>query len=326
MNTKNDDRWLRWLDVLFRVVTSIVLLIAILIILREKDTEAREPVSHLQPVNLAAMLKPTDCTYAALLQAISRGGDIYMNCATPLLLDDTLVITTQVRLRATYDTPLILSGRGILQTVVRVDAGGSLYVENVQIIDSRRFGIYVERGGAFTAFTCRFAGHGSDTGDGAAVWNKNGSVFMDSCVFENNSSVDAAAAVVNWNDGAMEIHESTFRNNTTQRGNGAAIYNFGALLVWNSTFDDNGNMPIVSSSGNMTLEDSTIKQASGGTAVYNAQNSVLTLRYGSVESTTSSAVYNQGTLSIDGTTFGSTPGLPCYNTGALNDPNHACKL
>lgn len=91
-----------------------------------------------------------------------------------------------------------------------------------------------------------------------------------------------------------------------------------------NTFEDNDSTPIVSGSGSLTIEDSTIKQALSGPTIYNGRDSTMTLYYTTLKTVTAPVLYNNGRLTLKQVTFNGVSGSPCFNTGILNDDHKVC--
>ncbi len=85
-----------------------------------------------------------------------------------------------------------------------------------------------------------FAGNGTSTHDGAAIFHYDGALTIQYCVFTGNSTTGRGGAIFNY-FGSLTIQDSTFSGNHANTGNGGAIYMYagGPLTISNSTLTGN---------------------------------------------------------------------------------------
>ena len=192
----------------------------------------------------------TNCTEAALRDAVAAGGRARFACSGTITLDGTILITTNVMLDAN-GFQVTVSGAGMVrvfqvQTNVtftvnaitishgRERAGGGLLNQggmvnllNTVLLSNSAYcngGGILNDCGTVNATNCVFggnrAGGGGCSAQGAAICSLGGTVNLDRCVFDENT----ATGVV----GSPGI--------SGQDGSGGAVYNLGTLRVFACTF------------------------------------------------------------------------------------------
>ncbi|HEU0011173.1 MAG TPA: Calx-beta domain-containing protein, partial [Verrucomicrobiae bacterium] len=151
----------------------------------------------------------TDCTPAALREALSLGGTIRFACDGTILLDSNLVISTTTWLDA-EGRDVTLDG-GLLTRVVTVPPNVMCTMAGLKVA------------------------HGRHPTDGAGIVNE-GSLVLWRCTFSNNvvsggTGLTRGGAVLNL--GTLEAMECTFVTNRVETGStyGGAIHNAGVLRV-----------------------------------------------------------------------------------------------
>jgi Right handed beta helix region len=241
---------------------------------------------------------PASCTSAALETAIAAGsGNITFACgAAPAVILITkpggLVIPSGVQIAMDGSNKIELSG-GLATRIFLVSSGGTLILKNLSIM------------------------HGfSGTDDGGAIRN-DGTLTVAGCTFSNNetSNVWSGGAIVSY--GPLNISSSEFRSN--QAGNGGAIYpRFAAAVttITDTTFDLNGTTNttngwggaiLVWSGANVTLTRNILHDntALSGGAIFVEGASALTISASQFHNNSGlgGAIYNEGFVEIDGSTF-----------------------
>lgn len=327
---------IRGLIVLILVLTSVLLVLNIVV--PGMNTE-QEAFSEMTDADGADGIACNDGALERLTAAVERGGTVDFVCNGVLRLTETLVINTDLTINGSSDHLTTITGDDLLETLFKVSSGAQLTLKNVHLMDSTRYGVYVEPGANLQAINARFSGHGSDSGDGAGIWNRNGYVRVEQTIFDDNHSYDDAAAIFNWKDGLVEVISSTFRNNSSgeeRDGSGAAIRNHGQISIVDSRFIENMSVngsggAISSMEGVITIENSTFSQntaAGSGAAILNQENADMTIRdsvFTDNRADSGSALSNSGSLSLSDVSITGS-GSQCENTGTLTDPDNACNI
>jgi len=131
-------------------------------------------------------------------------------------------------------------------------------------------GVIYNNGGKLTLTECYFTQATFPSGQGGAIYNARGAVYVEYTEFDT---------FVAYSGGAITNYGNlSFANNTVHDtfGSAGAIENFGIMTVANSTFWNNG--VAIHSSGTLTIGDSTVFQSggvsvdngSGDTTIYNS--------------------------------------------------------
>jgi predicted outer membrane repeat protein len=169
--------------------------------------------------------------------------------------------------------------------------GGAIYYWNTQtaVIEA-------------TSFTNNYAGHW-----GGAILN-SGNLELEDCTFTDNQGIDFSGAL--HNSGDVIGRGITFSGNTTNYGSGGAVENLMTASFEQSVFENNR------------------AYTNGGAISSVRQESVLTLSEVTLsqnEATDGGAVYNSGSLHLDGVTLTNNKtshyGGAIYNTGSLEALN-----
>jgi hypothetical protein len=272
-----------------------------------------------------------------LVTSLESGGEWIFNCDAVVRLNDTLVITQDTTLTGGDSFTTMISGRNALDTVIQIENGATLTLNNIHVVDSNRFGIYLTQGTRLFANNIRLSGHGSEFSDGAAIWNDEGAVYIRDSIVEDNSSYDDAAGILNWNNSLLEVDNTVFRNNSAgveADGSGAGIRNNGKANIRNSSFEGNitvngSGAAIANLDGEMTVANSVFKdnQAGGtGAAIYNFKDARLTLSNSQIVNNIASegeTIYNTGTLVLTNVTY-DTVNPVCINAGAVTGDSNMC--
>ena len=163
--------------------------------------------------------------------------------------------------------------------------------------------------------------------DGGAIYN-DGNLNINNSTFNQNTARTDGGAI--YNTGALTINNSTFNQNTAEYG--GAIYNTGALNITGSTFTLNTAMDggaIYNNCGDFTINNSTFNQNTAtwdAGAIFNDYGD-FTINNSKFNQNTAEyeyggAIYNNyGDLTINNSTFTNNTawtGGAIYNDGNLN--------
>jgi hypothetical protein len=331
LKLKNNTLRLSRSERFFRVVTLCALLLAAALFIRDLQPDPAPTSNALAPVDSGTPGTPIACTEQALRDAVAAGGKYFLPCVDPIVLTEPLIVDKRVMLEGASDQHAVISGGNTLNTMIRVIAWGNLSIFNIDIVESQRIGLYLEQDSLFFGAECRFAGHGSPTTDGAAIWNKQGRVILTKCVIEGNLSQGWYAGIMGSHNSALIIQESIFRNNVSLTGGGAAISSEGQLEIWQSVFEGNeaGGGSIISIFGTAVIENSQIinNTAHNGATFYTDSYARLTLRDTEVRGNQVNgygSILNRGEFVVERTTLDDSTAA-CYNwDGTIVDPDGAC--
>jgi CSLREA domain-containing protein len=207
-----------------------------------------------------------DCTLREAVNLSTSGDSI--NFASSIA-GSTIILTSEL----TIDKDLVIVNKNLISTITisgsdttrlfYVNYNKSLTLRNLILVD------------------------GLGSSSGGAVYNDTGNVTIEKCQFESNNTTAAGSggALYNDNDGAMDVHRSTFTNNTGKRG--GAIWNYGSLTVTDSTFENNsaeergGGIYNNLNADGLTIENSTFTGNTttdyGGGAIYNEAQAQATI-------------------------------------------------
>jgi hypothetical protein len=203
------------------------------------------------------------------------------------------VITMTNQLSVTVGGPLLIDGGSVITVISRnqgfhISTGAELTLNNI-IISGICVGWYgcsggIYNSGSLTITNSTLSHNGEYWGDGGCIFNDNGKLQITSSILSDNGTRGYGGAI--WNNGTVDIFDSTISGNGAQFGGG--IENYGTLTVTNSTLSDNGayghrdmigsgggidNHGLLSISNSALLNNST--EISGG-AISNAGTMTIT--------------------------------------------------
>ena len=197
------------------------------------------------------------------------------------------------QLSVTVGGPLLIDGGSVITVISRnqgfhISTGAELTLNNI-IISGICVGWYgcsggIYNSGSLTITNSTLSHNGEYWGDGGCIFNDNGKLQITSSILSDNGTRGYGGAI--WNNGSVDIFDSTISGNGAQFGGGIA--NYGTLTVTNSTLSDNGaygyrdmigsgggidNHGLLSISNSALLNNST--EISGG-AISNAGTMTIT--------------------------------------------------
>ena len=161
------------------------------------------------------------CTEERLRIALSHGGTVTFLCSGAITVTNTIVISTNVVLDGTGQSPIIGGGNAV--RIFTVNQGVSFTVKNLTLAGG------VDTGAAGTNGTA-----GAST-SGGAIYNNGGTVTLVDCQVSTNK-----AAGGNGGDGVVQLNGSGGGGGNGGSAKGGAIFNAGgALLLTNCVFSGN---------------------------------------------------------------------------------------
>ncbi|MFM1768866.1 MAG: hypothetical protein RJA22_1395 [Verrucomicrobiota bacterium] len=286
----------------------------------------------LCPGSLRADATLTECSEAALREALAIGGRITIACDGIIAIQSNLWVTTdtfldaggrRVSLVATGSSRLFLVQTGVHFTAYNLTLAGGRSTAGAAIYNDRGFlslqrcvfsnnvaegkaGL-AGRAGADSEFQNGGPGHHGTSGGpawGGAIFNRLGTTVVDRCLFLTNAAAGGAggAGGVGGNGGRLRGGTGG-RGGAGGRAQGGAIFNTGLLVVSNSTFQFNaarGGAPGAGGAGGSGLLAGRAGHGGAGApawggAIYNTNRATL-----HVHATTFSLNTAQGAASASG--------------------------
>lgn len=296
------------------------------------DAMAEREVATSTPVPTVAPAHTYGCVIAGV-----NVTPVY--CASGVYHMQTMSIEQDTVYKGESTQQTLLTGDNTQQTIFIVNAGATLLLENISIVNSTYRGIIVEEGGTLELRNCALYGHGRlSTGQfgkyGGAIWNA-GTVTIDNCVLDHNMTSGGGAALFNTATGKATIRNSWIQNSTSRNDvytTGTAILNNGILTIENSNITGNtsargSGAALANFDGNVTLTNVLFennKTDDRGGAIYNAASmtaSGLTVRFNTAGS--GGGIFNMGLLTISGSYIDLNTGN-CVNQGRVDDRDRVC--
>jgi hypothetical protein len=216
-----------------------------------------------------------ECTEADLRIALSEGGTVTFLCSGAITVTNTIVISTNVVLDGTGQSPNLSGGNAV--RIFRVNQGVSFTVKNLTLAGgadtgasgtngtagaSASGGAIFNDGGTVTLVDCQVStnraaggnggngvaqlnGDGGDGGNGGsarggAIFNNGGSVLLTNCVLAGNSASSGDGG--NGADGSMGIFGTRGGGGGNGGGaSGGSIFNTsgGTVVAYDCTFSGN---------------------------------------------------------------------------------------
>ena len=127
--------------------------------------------------------------------------------------------------------------------------------------------LYQNNGGIITVTNSVFDSNKISRGDGAVLYNEYETVAVfDNVIFQNNAALNGYGGIA-FNDGTLNISNSTFASNESS-GGGAALYNSNTMNLTNVRFTNNNSTETsgaIYTTGAMRLDTGTFENNSGDT-------------------------------------------------------------
>jgi hypothetical protein len=167
-------------------------------------------------------------------EKLESGGTWGFQCIGAHMLPRPIRITRDTTLIGSDTMGVVLNGRGVLESIFRVENGATLTLKDISLASSTRYGVYVASGSTLSARDCSFAYIGSEFGPSAAILN-DGTVELFNCwLGENGNDANFMNAAL-----VSSLYSSTIIRQSNFIGNETAIQAYGALTLDNIIFGDN---------------------------------------------------------------------------------------
>lgn len=244
------------------------------------------------------------CSEAAFNTALSGGGDVIFTCSGTINITTQKIIAANTVINATGQNVILDGGStysiftvnagvsltlrnltiqnasGGTGSVVRMGNGGTLIIEDSQILNNQSTG----NGGAITADVL------ADINGDPAIIQVRRSLFENNQAGGRGGAISIDGGESGINVGALiEIEDSTFRNNSTNIDGGAILANFhvilnseGTLYANNSAQDDGGAINVVHPDGITNFSNNTFSFNSANLADEGAVGGALNIKNSSL--------------------------------------------
>lgn len=227
-----------------------------------------------------------DCAGSSWTAANSGALDAAIDCFNSKTSANTYTITLTQNVTLMNSTTAIANGVAGVELLLE---GSGFVVDGQAISGVRPFTINANTDVTLQNITVTSGNMPADSGGGIRVAAGGALELLNSTVRNNRAAAGGGIA----NSGASSVQNSTIRNNSTT-GNGGGVFNEETLTITNSTVENNS----VSSS---------ISQNAGG-GIFNGSGSMLNVRNSTIAGNSAffgAGIENQGQARVDNSTFSS---------------------
>ena len=242
-------------------------------------------VARPQPAVAAGIV--SQCTEAALRNALTGGGLVTFSCSGVIPIASQLVITADTTIDG--GGQVTLDGQDATR-LIQVNAGVTVELRGLTLTAGRA--VFPEHGGAIhnsgtlTIIAGTLSGNHAETfefnpSNGGAIFNL-GSLTIIESIFDGNSASGSGGAIFN-DSGAVAVEDSTLTANSSDNRAGAIFSRLGSLTLTASTLTGNRASfggAVETQQSNATIIASTLSgntAASTGGAIDNLGGSTMTI-------------------------------------------------